>query len=108
MGFNIQEMLQKAQQVQAEVERMKSEAANIIVTGTAGGDMVSIKMNGNNQVLNVNISKELIEEKDIEMIQDLLTGAFNNALREAQDKMKGEMSKLSGMMPNIPGLNLGL
>ncbi len=108
MGFNIQEMLQKAQQVQSEIERMKNEAANIIVTGTAGGEMVSVKMNGNNHVLNVSISKELIEEKDIEMLQDLLAAAFNNAVKEAQDKMKGEMSKLSGMLPNIPGMNLGL
>lgn len=108
MGFNIQEMLQKAQQVQSEIERMKTEAANIIVVGSAGGEMVSVKINGNNHVLAVNISKELIEEKDVEMLQDLLAAAFNNAVREAQDKMKGELSKLSGMLPNIPGLNLGL
>lgn len=107
MGFNIPEMLQKAQQVQQEVERMKAEAANVIVYGEAGGGMVKVKMNGNNQVLAVNVSKELLEEKDSEMIGDLLAAAFNNALRESQEKMRGELSKISGMMPNIPGLNLG-
>jgi len=107
MGFNIPEMLQKAQQVQQEVERMKAEAANVIVYGETGGGMVRVKMNGNNQVLAVNISKELLEEKDTEMIGDLLTAAFNNALKESQEKMRGELSKISGMLPNIPGLNLG-
>lgn len=107
MSFNIQEMLEKAKNVQQEVEKLKSQAANVIVTGEAGAGMVRVKMNGNNQVLEVKLSQELIDEKDIEMLQDLLVAAFNNAQRETQNQMRGELSKLSSMLPNIPGLNLG-
>ena len=107
MSFNIQEMLEKARNVQQEVEKLKTQAASVIVTAESGAGMVRLKMNGNNQVLEVKISPELIAENDIEMMQDLLVAAFNNALREVQEKMRGELSKLSSMLPNIPGLNLG-
>ena len=107
MSFNILEMLGKARNVQQEVEKLKSQAANVVVTAESGAGMVRVRMNGNNQVLEVKLSPELISENDVEMMQDLIVAAFNNAQKEVQEKMRGELSKLSSMLPNIPGLNLG-
>jgi DNA-binding YbaB/EbfC family protein len=107
MSFNIQEMLEKAKNVQSEMERIKNQASSIVVNGEAGGGMVNIKMNAINQVLEVKISPELIETKDVEMLQDLMVAAINNAVKAAQDEMKKEMATISGMLPNIPGMNLG-
>lgn len=107
MGFNISEMMEKARNVQAEVERIKSQSANVTAVGEAGGGMVTVKMNGNYQALEVKISPELIQEKDTEMLQDLIAGAINNATKQLAEKLKEELSKVSSMLPNIPGLNLG-
>ncbi|MDD3125439.1 MAG: YbaB/EbfC family nucleoid-associated protein [Candidatus Kapabacteria bacterium] len=105
MSFNIQEMLEKAKVMQQEVENMKAQAKKIVVTGESGAGMVSVKMNGGNQVLAVTISPEVIDNNDVTMLQDLLVAAFNNAQKAVQDQMQAEVAKLSSKLPNIPGLN---
>ena len=101
-------MMEKARNLQSEIEKIKAQSANIIATGEAGGGMVRVKMNGNYQATEVFISPELFQEKDAEMLQDLLRGAITNATRELGEKLKAELSSVSSMIPNIPGLNLGL
>ncbi len=105
MNFNLSEMMEKARNVQQEVEKIKAQSANIIVVGQAGGGMVSVKMNGNYQAMEVKISPELIQEKDAEMIQALVVAAINNATKELAEKLKDELSKVSSLLPNIPGLD---
>ena len=105
MGFNIQEMLEKARNMQQEVDKLKQQAEAVIVEGEAGAGMVKVKMNGAKKALDVSISPELLEEKDPVMLQDLIVAAFNDAGDKAQDKMQGELSKLTSMLPNIPGFN---
>lgn len=106
MAFNIQEMLEKAKNMQQEVDRIKAQAEAVTADGESGAGMVKVKMNGAKKVLDVIISPELIEEKDITMLQDLIVAAVNDAGTKVEDKMQGELSRLTSMLPNIPGLNL--
>lgn len=108
MSFNFSELMEKAKNLQQEVVKIKEQSANITATGEAGGGMVSVKMNGNHQCLEVKISPELLQENDVEMLQDLIRGAITNATTQIADKLRDELSKVSNMMPNIPGMDLGI
>lgn len=106
--MNMKDMLQKAQQMQKEMERMKAEAESKTVEVETGGGMVKITINGANRVTSLKIAKEIINPDDPEMLEDLVLAAVNKANEEAAEMVNEEMKKVSGMMPNIPGLNLGL
>jgi hypothetical protein len=106
MKFDIQNMLAQAQKLQQEMERIKTETRNKIVEVESGGGMVSIRMNGANEVLSLKITKEIINPEDPEMLEDLIVAAVNKAIKASSDLSADEMSKVSGMLPNIPGLNL--
>lgn len=108
MSFNFSELMERAKNLQQEVVKIKEQSANITAVGEAGGGMVSVKMNGNHQCLEVKISPELIQENDVEMLQDLIRGAITNATTQIADKLRDELSKVSSMMPNIPGMDLGI
>lgn len=103
----MQGMLEQAQKVQQEIERIKSQANQMIVTEDSGGGMVKVTMNGATEVLEMKISKEIVNPDDIEMLEDLIVAAMNKAIKSSQKVVADEMSKVSGMLPNIPGLNLG-
>jgi nucleoid-associated protein EbfC len=106
MKLNMQSIMQQAQKVQQEIERIKIEAEQKTVTSDAGGGMVIVTMNGANKVLGIKISKEAVDPNDIEMLEDLIVAAVNKASKEAADMVSAEMSKVTGMLPNIPGMNL--
>lgn len=95
-GFDLNAMMQQAQQMQ---EKMSREMKEMVVEAAAGGGAVSVKMRGDFQVVEVKISPELIKDGDVEMIQDLTVAALNEAHRKAEESLKG---KLGGMLP--PGL----
>jgi len=104
----MQNVLQQAQKMQSEIERMKGEISNKTVTAESGGGMVSVIMTGNNVLISLKISKEIINPDDPEMLEDLIIAAVNKASKDAADMASAEMSKITGMMPQIPGLNLGI
>jgi len=106
MKFDLQNILQQAQQMQVEVERKRQELNSKIVEAESGGGMVKIKMTGNNRVTELKISKEIVNPEDIEMLEDLIIAAVNKASQEVDSLTQEEMGALSNMMPNIPGLNL--
>jgi DNA-binding YbaB/EbfC family protein len=106
MKFDLQNILQQAQQMQVEVERKRQELNSKIVEAESGGGMVKIKMTGNNRVTELKISKEIVNPEDIEMLEDLIIAAVNKASQEVDALTQEEMGALSNMMPNIPGLNL--
>lgn len=99
----MKKMMKQAQQLQAKMLKMQEEMANKTVEGSAGGGMVKAVANGRQQILSVTIEKEVIDPEDVEMLQDLVIAAVNDALVKSQEMMAGEMNKLAGGM-NIPGL----
>lgn len=96
-------MMKQAQKLQAKMLKMQEEMAGKTVEGTAGGGMVKVVSNGRQQILSVTIEKEVVDPDDVEMLQDLVLAAVNDALTKSQEMMTSEMSKLAGGM-NIPGL----
>ncbi|MFP4368926.1 MAG: YbaB/EbfC family nucleoid-associated protein [Bacteroidota bacterium] len=108
MKFNMQDMMQKVQQMQQEAEKIKNEVTNREVTADSGGGMVTVTMTGGHELRSIKISKELINPDDPEMLEDLIVAAVNKASKEADEMVAQEMNKITGMMPNIPGLNLNM
>ena len=103
-GFDINKLMQQAQQMQAQMAQAQEEAANEVVEASAGGGMVTVKANGAGEVLEVTIDPKAIDPDDPEMLSDLVLAAVNEALRSSRNLME---SKLSGMLP--PGMGgLGL
>ncbi len=108
MKMNMQNILQQAQKVQQEMERVKKEVNEKTVTSESGGGMVKVTMTGGNVVKELKISKDIVDPEDIEMLEDLIVAAVNKASQDASAMANEEMNKVSGMLPNIPGLNLGM
>jgi len=97
-------IMQQAQQMQQKMADIQEQLKTKTATGTAGGGMVKVTANGKNEILSIDIEKEIISVNDKEMLQDLITAATNDALRKVSDLSKAEMSKLTGGM-NIPGVS---
>ncbi len=100
---NIGNMMKQAQKLQAKMMQMQAELADKTVEATAGGGMVKVVANGKQQILSITIEKEVVDPDDVEMLQDLVTAAVNDALSKAQEMVSSQMSKITGGM-NIPGL----
>lgn len=96
-------MMKQAQQLQAKMLRLQEEVAERTVETTSGGGMVKVVANGRQQVLSIEIEREVIDPDDVEMLQDLILAAVNDAIAKSQEMVSNEMSKLTGGM-NIPGL----
>lgn len=96
-------MMKQAQKLQSKMLRLQEELAEKTVETTSGGGMIRVVANGRQQVLSIEIDKEVVDPDDIEMLQDLVLAAVNDALKKAQEMVAGEMGKLTGGM-NIPGL----
>ncbi len=95
-GFDLNSMMQQAQQMQ---EKMGKEMKETVVDATAGGGAVSVKMRGDFEVISIAIWPDTVKDGDVEMIQDLTVAALNEAHRKVEELLKG---KLGGMLP--PGL----
>jgi DNA-binding YbaB/EbfC family protein len=95
-GFNIQQMMKQAQSMQ---EKMSKEMEEMRVEASAGGGVVNVTMKGNHEILSLKIDPEAVKEGDVEMLQDMILAAINEANRKVDEAMKG---KLGGMLP--PGL----
>jgi hypothetical protein len=93
--MNIQQMMKQAQQMQ---ERLQKQMAELRVTGHAGGGMVSVVMNGAKQVQSLKIDPEVVSRDEIEMLQDLIVAAMNDAQRKADEEMA---QKMGGMIPGF-------
>jgi len=96
-------MMKQAQKLQAKMLKMQEELAEKTVETSAGGGMVKVVANGKQQVVSIQIEKEVVDPEDVEMLQDLILAAVNDALNKSQEMVSGEMSKLTGGM-KIPGL----
>jgi nucleoid-associated protein EbfC len=98
--MNIQQMMKQAQQMQ---NQMQKQMAELRVEATSGGGMVTVVMNGAKQVQSITIDPEAVSKEDVEMLQDLIIAALNDAHRKADEEMQKQMSGLMGGL-KIPGL----
>ena len=95
--------MRQAQELQAKLAKAQAELAEAIIETSSGGGAVKVTVNGQQQVLSVKISPEAIEPDDVEMLEDLVMTAVNEALTKAQEMAAERMGKLTGGL-NIPGL----
>ncbi len=96
-------MMKQAQKLQSKMLKLQEELAEKTVEATSGGGMVKVVANGRQQILSIQIEKEVVDPDDVEMLQDLILAAVNDALVKSQEMVTGEMGKLTGGM-KIPGL----
>lgn len=97
------EIMRQAQKIQEEIRRKQEEIKNLTVEATAGGGMVTVVANGAGQIVSIKIEKEVVNPNDVEMLEDLVLAAVNEALRRAQELAQSEMAKVS--LPfNLPGM----
>jgi DNA-binding YbaB/EbfC family protein len=101
--MNIMSMMKQAQKLQAKMAEMQAEMGNRTVSAQAGGGMVEAVVNGRQELLSLRIDKEVVSPDDVEMLQDLILAAINEALNRSREMMAQEMAKLTGGM-QIPGL----
>ena len=97
------DIMKQAQRLKAEMDRLQAEAATKTVEGSAGGGMVTVVANGKGDLLSVKIDPEVARGEDLEMLQDLVVAATNDALRRARELLAQEVSRLTGGL-NLPGL----
>jgi len=102
--MNPMDILKNFQNIQSRMGEMQDRLKELTVTGTSGGGMVVIEMNGQMEVTGVTISPEAVDPEDIGMLQDLIFAAFSDASAKMKEKMKEEMSTLTGGMDLPPGL----
>ena len=100
---NFSGMMKQAQKLQAKMVEMQAEMGNRTVSAQAGGGMVEAVVNGRQELLSLRIDPEVVSADDVEMLQDLIMAAINEALNRSREMMAQEMSKLTGGM-QIPGL----
>jgi hypothetical protein len=96
-------IMKQAQQMQRRMAEMQEELENKQVEASAGGGMVTAVVNGKQQLLELKIEPTAVDPEDVEMLQDLVTAAVNEAIKQSQQMAQDEMSKITGGM-NIPGL----
>ena len=96
-------MMKQAQKLQNKMMKLQEELSSRTIEASSGGGMVKVVANGKQQVVSIDIEKEVVDPEDVEMLQDLILAAMNDALAKSQEMVSSEMGKLTGGM-NIPGL----
>ncbi len=99
----MKKMLKQMQEAQAKMMKMQEELALREVEGSAGGGMIKVKANGRHEVIEVKIDPSVVDPEDIEMLEDLVAAAVNDAQSRADEMIQSEMGKLTGGL-SIPGL----
>ena len=100
---NMGNMLKQAQQLQSQMKKIQEELEHKTVEASSGGGMVTVKVNGRQEILSVIIDPEIMKQNDIEMLQSLVMAATNEALKQSQTLAQNEIGKLTGGL-NLPGL----
>lgn len=103
MPGNMGNMMKQVQKMQAQMQQAQEDIENKEFTASAGGGAISVKVNGKKELLAIDIDKDVVDPDDVEMLQDLIIAAVNEAMRSADETMNKEMGKLTGGL-NIPGL----
>jgi len=98
-GMNINSLMKEAKKMQADLEKNQQELAEKEFEASAGGNAVSVKVNGQKQILNLKLQKEVVDPEDVEMLQDLIVTCINQAFKQVDDAQAASMGKF-----NIPGI----
>ena len=101
---DFQNVLKQAQEMQARLAKLQEELAEKTVEASAGGGMVTVVANGRQEILSVRIEKEVVTPEEVDLLQDLVRAAVNEALSRSREMMAAEMAKITGGM-NLPGLS---
>jgi len=101
---NIQNMLKQAEKMKEQIEKLQAEAGEKTVEASAGGGMVTVVAKAKGEIISIKIEPEIIKEGDLEMIQDLITAAVNEALSRGREILKEEISKVASGLGLPPGL----
>lgn len=102
-GVNQAGMMKQIQKMQEDMEKTQSEIENTEFTASSGGGAVEVSVNGSHEIKSIKIKPEVVDPEDVEMLEDMLIAALNEAQKKASDTMEREMGKITGGM-NIPGL----
>jgi nucleoid-associated protein EbfC len=108
-GPNMNQLLKQAQQMQAEMAKAQEQLKDEIVEASAGGGMVKVTMTGDMQLREIKISPEAVDPEDVELLQDMVTAAVNEAMRSAQELASNRMGGIAGLgggggLPGLPGM----
>lgn len=102
-GAQMQQLARQAQKLQQNMEKLQAELDAREFEASSGGGMVNVKVNGKRELLSLAIKPEAVDPEDVEMLQDLVMAAVNEAMRQAAETVEREMGKVTGGM-NMPGL----
>lgn len=103
MGMNYGNMMKQAKMMQKKMQQIQEELKKTEFDASAGGGAIKVKVNGEQEVLEVKINKEMVDAEDLEMVEDMVVVAINDAISQSKQKMQEEMGSLTGGL-NIPGL----
>ena len=98
-------MMKQVQQMQAKMAEMQAQLEQAEIEGSAGGGMVKVVVNGKNEIRSIAIDPEVVNRDDVEMLQDLIVAALNQAREKSQEIQQQQMASLTGGL-SLPGLNL--
>ena len=102
-GGSMQKMIKQAQKAQEEMQRIQSEVEEMAFTATAGGDVVKAEVTGKKVISSIEISPEVVDHEDIEMLQDLVVAAVNAALAKVDQTMNDKLGEVTSGL-NLPGV----
>lgn len=103
--MNMQQIMRQAQKMQKKMEEAQEEAGNQVVEAASGGGMVTVKVNGRQELLEISIEKDVVNPDDIEMLQDLIVAAVNEGMKKSQQMMQEKLQSITGGLGlNIPGM----
>lgn len=106
--FDITSIMSKMKEAQAKIKEKQEQLVYLTAEAESGAGMVKVKVNGHRRVVDIEMDESLLNPEDKEMLKDLIVAASNKAFEEIDQKIKEEMKKATeGMMPNIPGMDLG-
>ena len=106
-GMRQGDLMKQAQKMQQDMMKLQEELENRTYTAAAGGGVVTAEVSGKRELLKLTIDPEAVDPEDVEMLQDLIVAAVNSALRDAEKTSNESMSKLTGGLGGLGGLNLG-
>ena len=102
MGFNYSEMMKQAKIMQKQMEKVQDELKGMQFEASSGGGAVKITVNGEQEVLKVKVNKNIVDPDDIEMLEDMVLVAVNDAIKQSKDEAKNKLAGVTGGL-NIPG-----
>lgn len=103
-GGNMGNLIKQAQKMQQDMAKLQEELQERTIETTAGGGAITVVVSGKKELQSITIKPEVVDPDDVEMLQDLILAAVNEAIRKADEMVNGEMGKLTGGLGGMPGL----